>query len=73
MMSKTDLTPEELETVKVSRLPTTVITANGSTDKSTAPPNPLVVSSGSGLKRANENVLQMLIRSNPGHVPVFQP
>ena len=29
MMSKTDLSPEELETVKASRLPTTVITANG--------------------------------------------
>ena len=31
-MSKTDLSPEELETVKVPRLPTTVITANGSID-----------------------------------------
>ena len=30
MMSKMELTPEELETVNVSRLPTTVITANGS-------------------------------------------
>ena len=30
MMSTTDLSPEKLETVKVSRLPTTVITANGS-------------------------------------------
>ena len=32
MMSKTDLSPEELEAVNVSRLPTTVITANGSID-----------------------------------------
>ena len=32
MMSKIELTSEELETVKVSRLPTTVITAIGSTD-----------------------------------------
>ena len=31
-MSKMGLTPEELETVKVSRLPTSVITANGSID-----------------------------------------
>ena len=30
MMSKMELTPEELETVSMSRLPTTVITANGS-------------------------------------------
>ena len=30
MMSKMDMSPEELETVKVSRRPTTVITANGS-------------------------------------------
>ena len=32
MMSKMELSPEELETVKVSPLPTTVITANGSID-----------------------------------------
>ena len=32
LMSKTDLSPEELEAVKVSRLPTTVITASGSID-----------------------------------------
>ena len=32
MMSKTDLSPEELESVKVPRLPSTVITANGSID-----------------------------------------
>ena len=32
VMSKTDLSPEELETVKVSRLPATVITANRSVD-----------------------------------------
>ena len=32
MMSKMDMSPEELETVKVSRRPTTVITANGSVD-----------------------------------------
>ena len=32
MMSKTDLSPEELETVKVPRRPSTVITANGSID-----------------------------------------
>ena len=32
MMSKTDLSPEGWETVKVSRLPTTVITAKGSID-----------------------------------------
>ena len=32
MMSKTDLSPEELETVNVPRLPSTVITANGSID-----------------------------------------
>ena len=32
MMSKTDLTPEEVETIRVSRLPTTVITANESID-----------------------------------------
>ena len=32
MMSKTDLSPQELEAVNVSRLPTTVITANGSID-----------------------------------------
>ena len=31
-MSKMDLSPEELETVTVSRRPTTVITANGSVD-----------------------------------------
>ena len=30
MMSKMDMSPEELETVKVSRRPTTVITADGS-------------------------------------------
>ena len=30
MMSKMDMSPEELETVKASRRPTTVITANGS-------------------------------------------
>ena len=34
MMRKTDLSPEELETVKVSRRPTTVITANGFIDTS---------------------------------------
>ena len=32
LMSKTDLPPEGLETVKVSRLPTTAITTNGSMD-----------------------------------------
>ena len=32
MMSKMELTSKELEPVKVSRLPTTVITANGSID-----------------------------------------
>ena len=32
MMSKIRLTPEELEDVNVSRLPTTAITANGSID-----------------------------------------
>ena len=30
MMSKMDMSPEELETVKVSRRPTTVVTADGS-------------------------------------------
>ena len=30
MMSKSEVTPEELETVTVSRLPTTLITPNGS-------------------------------------------
>ena len=30
MMSKMDMSPEELETVNVSRRPTTVITADGS-------------------------------------------
>ena len=30
MMSKMELTPEEMETIRVSRLPTTVITAIGS-------------------------------------------
>ena len=30
MISKTDLPPEDLETVEVSRLPTTVITTSGS-------------------------------------------
>ena len=32
MMSKTDLSPEELETIQVSPHPTTVITANGTID-----------------------------------------
>ena len=32
MTSKMELSPEELETVNMSRLPTTVITANGSID-----------------------------------------
>ena len=32
MMSTTDSSPEELETIKVARLPATVITANGSID-----------------------------------------
>ena len=32
VMCETDLSPEELETVKVTRFPTTVTTANGSID-----------------------------------------
>ena len=32
MMSKMEVSPEKMETVKVSRLPTTVITANRSID-----------------------------------------
>ena len=41
--------------------------------ESTAPPNPPVVSSGSGLKRAHEKSTANDDESNPGHVPGFQP
>ena len=42
-------------------------------DESTVSPNPPVVSSCTGMKRAHEKVWQMMMRSNPGHVPRFQP